>query len=307
MGLILIYDTETTGKWHRDLALDHDAQPNLVQLAAILCDEEGKELAVLSTVIRPEGWVIPHEAAAIHGISDHRARAQGVPLISALALFSGMCSNAEVVIGHNLSFDVNMIYRSYHQIHRKDRLPRHKVCTMLMSKDTLKLPSKYPHSRDPYKFPTLDELHRWCFGQGFEKAHTAIADASATKACYFDLLKKGLPPVPPRISFIPAGTKTGYAQAMNTEHRTLGYLTTILNEVPFDKLTDWDKTFITDHKARVPDHKDPPMLSAKQWSHIERLANTYNIVPKKGTSSDVPPKHENSIRTPGDGENNTSA
>ena len=43
-----------------------------------------------------------------------------------------------------------------------------------------------------YKRPKLQELHVKCFGEEFDGAHDALADVSATKDCFFHLVKKHL-------------------------------------------------------------------------------------------------------------------
>ncbi|HQN80738.1 MAG TPA: hypothetical protein PLB64_06750, partial [Kiritimatiellia bacterium] len=55
-----------------------------VQLAWLLCDEAGNELASASRIIRPQGYTIPPAAARIHGITTERALAEGVVLADAL-------------------------------------------------------------------------------------------------------------------------------------------------------------------------------------------------------------------------------
>lgn len=57
--MFLFFDTETTGL----------KSPHIVQLAALLTEEDGRECARLNVIIQPEGWTIPDEAAAVHGIT----------------------------------------------------------------------------------------------------------------------------------------------------------------------------------------------------------------------------------------------
>ena len=76
--MILFYDTKTT-----DLPLwrepsEHPDRPHIAQLAALLC-LDGVEIASLNAIVRPDGWTIPDEVAAIHGITTERAREEGVP------------------------------------------------------------------------------------------------------------------------------------------------------------------------------------------------------------------------------------
>ena len=40
------------------------------------------------------------------------------------------------------------------------------------------------------KWPKLIELHEILFGKGFDGAHDAFADITATKDCFFELIKR---------------------------------------------------------------------------------------------------------------------
>jgi DNA polymerase III epsilon subunit-like protein len=51
-----------------------------------------------------------------------------------------------------------------------------------------KLPGKYGR----YKWPKLAELHQVLFGEPFEGAHGALADARACMRCYFRLTELGV-------------------------------------------------------------------------------------------------------------------
>lgn len=72
--MLLFYDSETTGLPLFDQPSEDPRQPHLVQLAAILCDEDGKTKASINLIIKPNGWVIGDEVAAIHGITQDVAQ-----------------------------------------------------------------------------------------------------------------------------------------------------------------------------------------------------------------------------------------
>ncbi|KAG1311504.1 hypothetical protein G6F63_016316 [Rhizopus arrhizus] len=44
-------------------------------------------VASLDVIVRPDGWIIPDEGAAMHGITTEHAAAVGVPESLALSLF----------------------------------------------------------------------------------------------------------------------------------------------------------------------------------------------------------------------------
>jgi DNA polymerase-3 subunit epsilon len=84
-------------------------QPRIVQLAAILFEDDATEVASMSVIIKPEGFQIPDEAAGFHGITTEHADKVGVPIKIALNLFIQMQRSAATVAAHNLDFDAAMI------------------------------------------------------------------------------------------------------------------------------------------------------------------------------------------------------
>ena len=274
--MILFFDTETSGIWHNDLPVDHSAQPDMVQLGVILTDEDGKEMSKLSVIIKPDGWTVPAEAAAIHGISDYRARSTGVPLVSALALFSALCAVSTKVVGHNLSFDWNIMERAYWRIGRPHRLPKTGICTMLTMCPVLQLPKTRGKvtTKDAYKWPSLQESFMHAFGQKFEGAHDALADVEATKAVYFWGKGHGVEDVAPKIRFKPA---TGSKGARTGPDRDFTFLTTVMDGMQLPKLSEWEQDFVVKMRAQIDQYGDRTMLSNKQWPIVEKLYQKYLV------------------------------
>jgi len=74
--MFLIFDTETTGlpkKWKAPIS-DVDNWPRMVQLAWQCHDIEGNFLFAKNHVITPDGYTIPEDVVAVHGISTEIAR-----------------------------------------------------------------------------------------------------------------------------------------------------------------------------------------------------------------------------------------
>ena len=85
--MYLFFDTETTGlpkKWQAPVS-DLDNWPRIVQLAWILSDDKGKQLAGQNYIIKPEGFLIPEESSRVHGISTEKAMNEGIALEKALS------------------------------------------------------------------------------------------------------------------------------------------------------------------------------------------------------------------------------
>src|ERR1041385_17838 len=99
--MILSYDTETTGL----------VEPRLVELGAVLLDDNGVERAVVSLLVRPDGFTVPPDATAVHGVSHGLATAAGVPTVVALSTLTNLWSRADARIAFNLEYDDGVIER----------------------------------------------------------------------------------------------------------------------------------------------------------------------------------------------------
>lgn len=199
----LYFDTETTGLPHHpaDPALygeTHNAggYPKLVQLAWILTDGLGRNLSEQSHIIRPDGFTIPEDASAIHGITTGKAKTEGAPVDVVLGDFAGDLLQADLIVGHNIDFDVEVVREELERIgaqEASEKLTSTPVVDTM--KETVELcaipyPEGEPRKYDTgceYKYPKLRELYKVLFGKDFENAHDALADIRATRECYEEL------------------------------------------------------------------------------------------------------------------------
>ena len=199
----LIYDTETTGlpDWHTPS--DDPSQPHIVQLAAVLIDETGEDVWDMNAIVRPEGWEIPPEATAVHGISQERAMDEGIAEQDAVTSLMGVCglipevpmSAPEMRIAHNDSFDARIIRIAIKRYGMGEELmqtwkdfPR--FCTMRKATGLCKIPPTermMASGRRGFKSPSLAEAHRILLDRDIEGAHDAKADVIATKALFLHL------------------------------------------------------------------------------------------------------------------------
>lgn len=179
--MLLFFDTETTGR--ADFKSDHTStrQPNIVQLGALLTEDDGTERSSLDFIIRPEGWKIPTEASGIHGITTEIAERCGIPLFSAMSAFCNLARNAGEVIAHNIDFDLLVCRAALHRIGKSEAFnPTVYFCTMHATTDVCQLPGPYG-----FKWPKLTEAHFHYFGTQVEGAHDAMTDVRACKRIYF--------------------------------------------------------------------------------------------------------------------------
>lgn len=185
----LIYDTETTGLpvWKKHSG--DPEQPHIVQLGALLVDlDTRKTAASIDLTVCPDGWTIPDEVTAIHGITTAQAEACGVPEPLALDCFMALWRQASVRIGHNQSFDARIIRIAQHRAgYDTDVLDEWKQapaeCTGLLAKPIIQMP---PKGRYGYKMPKLTEAYEHFMGApSYRQSHTAMADALDCMDVYF--------------------------------------------------------------------------------------------------------------------------
>ncbi len=189
--MYLFFDTETTGlprNWRASLT-DFDNWPRLVQIAWILCDEQGNEIESANYIVKPNGFIIPDMVVKVHGITTERALSEGIELKEALQKFMAVLAKAKVLIAHNIDFDEKIVAVELLRENFQTNLASiNKICTKEISTDFCKLPGR----RGGYKWPTLAELHFTLFNCNYEDAHDAGNDVKACQKSFFELQKRGV-------------------------------------------------------------------------------------------------------------------
>jgi DNA polymerase III epsilon subunit-like protein len=186
----LFFDVETTGlpNDYRLTSDNFEHWPRIVQISWMLTDDNYNLLKKEDFIIKPNGFVIPEIATQIHHITNEDAFQKGIKLETALSIFIRDVFAATHIIGHNVSFDMNVVRAELYRMHVKDIFNgKQTVCTMKASANFCKIPGK-----TGYKYPTLQELHMKLFGNKFEDAHNAYNDVVATQRCFVELIKKGI-------------------------------------------------------------------------------------------------------------------
>lgn len=197
--MILGYDSETSGLPAFSDPSDAPHQPHLIQLAMILQDMEGKELDRFVSIVKPgPGCIMEPEAFAAHGISLERAMDEGCAPLVALDAFLEFSGKAQLMAGHNESFD-RRIMRILSARHRgvKWEPTCPSFCTMWKSKFIINLP---PTERmiatgmPGPKAPKLEEAYHYFFGEKLEGAHDALVDVEASLRVMWHLIREcGVP------------------------------------------------------------------------------------------------------------------
>ena len=144
-------------------------------------------------LIEPNGFLIPEDATAVHGITTEQALQEGIPLQSALVEFMSDLNCSELIVGHNIDYDINIVGAELYRLNMEynDLVKKNKICTMKKSVDYCAIPNPNAYYGG-YKWPKLEELYRKLFNCDILGAHDALIDIQATKKCYFELKKKGI-------------------------------------------------------------------------------------------------------------------
>lgn len=196
MTLALFYDTETSG-----LPLFHEPsedprQPHIVQIGAALVDlDTRKSVHTLDLIVRPDGWEIPDEVAAVHGITTDHARRVGIEEHRAVDLLMHLWGLADTRIAHNEQFDARILrialmrQGSPWAVELADFWKAGPAqCTARMATPIMQLPPT-PKMRAARRFhhktPNLAEAVLHFTGKPLQDAHSAMADVKGCMDVYF--------------------------------------------------------------------------------------------------------------------------
>ncbi len=191
---ILFFDTDTNGLPQNYKGISATANwPRLIQLGWIISDESGNILKCKSQLIYPQSFTIAADVTRLTGITTEMAQRNGISLTDILQEFMADVETATLLVGHNIDIDRHIIgcelYRN--SLDYRTLMDKPSVCTMVRSTDFCALPSTSRY-HSGYKYPTLTELYTKLFGHTFTGAHDALSDITATKDCYFELLRRGI-------------------------------------------------------------------------------------------------------------------
>lgn len=154
---VVVFDLETTGV---DTANDR-----IVQIAYEILDENLKKVTSFEIKVNP-GVDIPKEASDVHGITNEMVK--DAPPFKAIAneLYRTLLGNH--LGGYNIiNFDVPMLYNEFQRCGITYPTPD------VMMIDSFKI-FCLNNKRD------LQSAHRYYTGKGFDDAHDALADCTAT-------------------------------------------------------------------------------------------------------------------------------
>ena len=188
--MFLIFDTETTGlpKNFKAPISDTDNWPRCVQIAWQLHDLDGSLIDNKDFLIYPDGFDIPYQSEKIHGISTDLAKEKGVSIDQVLKEFNRAIEQSKFIVGHNVSFDVNIMGCEFYRFSVENELVKKPVLDTC-SENTAELCKLRGGRGGRFKLPTLTELNEFLFNDVFAEAHNATADVEATARCFLELIR----------------------------------------------------------------------------------------------------------------------
>jgi DNA polymerase III epsilon subunit-like protein len=202
---VLVFDTETTGL-PKSKILNPDTLnlwPHIVQLSYVVYDVSDNAVTnVRDFIVKiPEEIDISAESIALHGITKEISDKNGETMEEVLLRFIYDFSHADLIVGHNITFDINMLkIEVLRQIqkksHEKDlflifleelKTSRKYYCTLQSSIDLCNIHALDKKGKSYTKFPRLSELHEKLFQRQPKNLHNSLHDVLICLRCYYML------------------------------------------------------------------------------------------------------------------------
>jgi DNA polymerase III epsilon subunit-like protein len=210
---VLVFDTETTGLPSSKIINPDTLKlwPHIVQFSYVMYDTERNDILDLhNSIIKvAEGINIPEESIKFHGITNEISQNNGIELELVLIEFFYQLKIADKIVGHNVSFDINMvkvellriIYSRTQNAEFKNYLYfinnyKNICCTLQDSVELCNIKALDKHGKEYLKFPKLIELHEKLFISVPNNLHNSLNDILVTLRCFikmkydFDLNEK---------------------------------------------------------------------------------------------------------------------
>jgi DNA polymerase III epsilon subunit-like protein len=207
---LLILDTETTGLSPTKLISPDTLNmwPYIIQLSYLIFDTEVNDiLLIYDNIIKiKDGTIISEDVSKINGITYEISQKKGIFIEEALINLFNDLKHVDKIIGHNISFDINMIRVEllrliYNENHKNDitflkecKYNLHfitntkNICCTL--KDSIKLCNIQAtdiHGKSYLKYPKLLELHIKLFDSIPKNLHNSLNDILVTLRCYMKM------------------------------------------------------------------------------------------------------------------------
>jgi DNA polymerase III epsilon subunit-like protein len=214
---ILVLDTETSGLPQTKILSKEllELWPHIVQFSYLIYDISANCVMKVKDCILniPEDVVMSEEVVQIHGITNAMSQESSVPFANVVDEFYQDLKSVDEIVGHNLSFDLNVIKAELmrettakdekRRSRRLQSLPplrynnhvrcletlveKETYCTMTNSINLCNIKVKTKYGREYIKFPKLAELHNKLFNVVPRHLHDALNDVIICLRCYLKL------------------------------------------------------------------------------------------------------------------------
>lgn len=202
---VMVFDTETTGlPQTKIINLDTlHLWPNIVQFSYILFDLSDNDIVRTKDYIvkLPKSISIPEDSTNIHGITNQMSSKKGEPIERLLKEFFYYLREVDLIIGHNINFDIDMVKVELLRIihnqtvsNRELKRCKYDLHYLLYNTNiycTLKQTVKFCNVRginklgyEYLKYPKLIELHEKLFNTIPNNLHNSLNDILVTLRCY---------------------------------------------------------------------------------------------------------------------------
>ena len=188
-----VIDTETSGLFNFALPADAEGQPRLAHLAMIFVDAYLQEETVVDLLVKPEGWTMPPEVAAINHLPNELLLEKGLPVAHVLQAYTDAVDRGRIIVCHNAQYDTKIMRGELRRAGMDDRFERTpNICTMRALTDICQIPKA---NGKGFKFPKLSEAMAH-FKIEQHGAHSAGGDARSALELFRKLKELGLCPEP---------------------------------------------------------------------------------------------------------------
>ena len=179
---ILFVDTETVGI-PIDTSVSYrnvDNWPAIKQIAWIVYGKDG-------VVGVQRNFAITDDADSTSSNSSEYVPKTIKPIHVILHDFLNDLQSCDVIVGHNIQYDVTVILCEMYRLGLDTELLENlqQFCTMKNGVNVCGFDTKYGD-----RYPSLQELYTKLFHQPFENAHDAFCDIKATADCFWEIVRR---------------------------------------------------------------------------------------------------------------------
>jgi DNA polymerase III epsilon subunit-like protein len=205
---ILVFDTETTGLPKTKIISPDTLNqwPTVVQFSYIVFDTNLNDIVETKDYIIkvPESILIPEESTKIHGITNEISFKKGILITEVLNQFFYYLREVDCIVGHNISFDINMVKVEllkiiFNNLLNPQEIKEYKYdlhyisnykniyCTLQESINFCNIKATNKFGKEYLKYPKLIELHQKLFDSNPNNLHNSFNDILVTLRCFMKL------------------------------------------------------------------------------------------------------------------------